>query len=358
MAWRWISLLWLALGVVAATQTVVSMHSAGMHHDWVLLFTVTLARWLPWVPATIGILFLERVLPLFGPRRAFAWTAHVAAVALIALAMATWVALLTVWFNPFGDSPPPQFAAAWTDAFNSNALSTVVQYAIVLMIQHAIASRERDAVQAAQVAQLNERLAQAQLNALRHQIEPHFLFNALNAISGLIREGRPDAAVEMVIALSEFLRRTLNGLPRQEVPLHEEVEFTRQYLAIQKVRYGGRLHFDIDVPDDLGGAAVPNLILQPLVENAVVHGIAKRAAAGVIHVAAARDDGTLILRVSNDGPPLPHKRDAIGTGIGIANVRQRLEGLYGAASSFALRDRSAGGVEASISLPLRRAETV
>jgi LytS/YehU family sensor histidine kinase len=204
-----------------------------------------------------------------------------------------------------------------------------------------------------EVAQLSEQLAQAQLNALRRQIEPHFLFNALNAISGLIREGRSDAAADMIAALSDFLRRTLAGSSRQEVRLIDEMEFVQSYLVIQQARFADRLRVDIDVPGDLENASVPNLILQPLVENAVKHGIAKRKDGGAIRITAAAHGNLLLLSVSNDGPILPVGRGEGNRGIGISNVRSRLRGLYGNDSALDMRDRIEGGVEVSMSMPLR-----
>lgn len=339
-SWLWISLAWLALAVIDASQTVVAMHSMGMHHNWALLFSVWVLGWLPWVPATALILWIDRRFPFRDARWATPLALHVSAGITIALAVAAWQSLLNVAFNPTGPVAPPALLAQSISTLYLSLLSTPILCAMVLVVKNALAARE-----------LSQRLSLAQLRALRHQVEPHFLFNALNGIAGLIRDGREEEAVQMIVALSDFLRRTLNGSQVQEVPLREEVEFTRQYLAVQKMRFADRLNVDIDVPSDLEGVSVPNLILQPLVENAVVHGIAKRAQAGLVRIAAGRQSGTLILRVFNDGPSLTAASRG-GGGIGIANVRDRLLHLYGDASKLDLRD-SGSGVEASISIPLR-----
>ena len=161
-------------------------------------------------------------------------------------------------------------------------------------------------MQQTETARLNEQLSKAQLNALRRQIEPHFLFNTLNAIAGLVRENRNDAAVSMIAELSDFLRRVVKDSDRQQVPLAEELEFARKYLDIQKARFAERLQFTVDVPTELLPAQVPSLILQPMVENAVKHGIARSGCrVAAIRIAASRSNGTLTLRVYNDGPSLP-----------------------------------------------------
>src|SRR6202790_194860 len=135
-------------------------------------------------------------------------------------------------------------------------------------------------------------------------MEPHFMFNTLNAISGLVRDNRNDAAVSMIVGLSDFLRRAVEDSNRPQVALAEEVEYLRRYLDIQKIRFADRLQVSVDIPAELLQAPVPNLILQPLVENAIKHGIAKRVAGGAIRVAGARRNGNLCLSVYNDGPSL------------------------------------------------------
>ncbi|WP_219341547.1 sensor histidine kinase [Nevskia soli] len=186
---------------------------------------------------------------------------------------------------------------------------------------------------------------------MRRQIEPHFLFNTLNAVAGLVREGRNDSAVSMIAGLSDFLRRTLDASTRQQVPLQEEMDFTRKYLDIQKVRFADRLQLSVDVPVELYSAQVPSLILQPMVENAVKHGIAKRVRGGAIRITASRSDQVLTLSVCNDGPSLPSDWTGARPGIGMSNVRTRLTSLYGDAFELTMRNQNAGGVEVSVSLP-------
>jgi two-component sensor histidine kinase len=349
--WLWIGLVWLALALFDATQTMGVMRAEGMHHNWPVLFAIEALSWLPWVAATALIFWLARRAPLAG-RPSVAWLAHVAACICIGLVFSAWATLLIIDFRPFGPPDPPGFLPHWISDFYDGLLGTIVFYAGVLMIRNILDSRARVATHKTQVAQLNEQLAQAHLSALRRQIEPHFLFNALNAVSGLIREGRSDAAVDMIAALSEFLRRTLADSSEQEVRLSDEMEFVQRYLSIQQTRFADRLRVTIDVPAELQSSAVPSLILQPLVENAVKHGIAKRKDGGTVRIAAAVTGDRLLLSISNDGPVLRAGWNEEDRGIGISNVRSRLRGLYGDDSALDMRARAEGGAEVSLSMPL------
>jgi LytS/YehU family sensor histidine kinase len=226
-------------------------------------------------------------------------------------------------------------------------------YAGILAVQYVLDSGARLAYQQTETARLNEQLAKAQLDALRRQIEPHFLFNTLNAVTGLVREGRNETAVSMIAELSDFMRRVLEDSARQEVPLAEEMEFTQRYLAIQKVRFVERLQLSVEVPSELLLAQVPTLILQPMVENAIKHGIAKRAQGGAVRISASRCDGTLTLAVYNDGPGLPASWGTDRPGIGISNMRTRLRSLYGDEFKLKLENQAPGGVEVSVSVPFK-----
>jgi len=253
--------------------------------------------------------------------------------------------------NPYALTPGPSpFLQMWLRKFYSGLLSTLILYGLILLVAHIGETQRRFVLQQAETARLNEQLSKAQLNALRRQIEPHFLFNTLNAIAGLVREQRNDAAVSMIAGLSDFLRRVVNDSDRQQVPLSQELEFTQKYLDIQRVRFGDRLTFSVDVPAELLSAQVPSLILQPMVENAVKHGIAKRVQGGSICIAASCANGMLTLHIYNDGPSLPADWERTTSGIGVRNVRTRLQSLYADNFEFSLRNRR-GGVEASLSIP-------
>jgi two-component system, LytTR family, sensor kinase len=347
--WFWVAAIWSGVGLFDATQTVFVMRAEGMHHAWLQLFVTLLLSWLPWALATPLVLRLERRYPPAQWRRFSTWGAHLIACAAIGLAYAAWTATLEELLNPWAVNPRPDpFAELWLRKCYDGLLSYVILYAVILIVGYLLDSRERLAIQQAETAHLNEELSKVQLNALRKQIEPHFLFNTLSAVSGLVRENRNEAAVSMIAGLSDFLRRVLEDSDRQQVTLAEELEFAQKYLDIQKVRFAERLEVSVSVPGELVLAQVPSLILQPMVENAIKHGIAKRVQGGAIRIAAVRSNGRLTLSVYNDGPSLPAEWQK---GIGISNVRTRLQGLYGDAFEWSMRNREPDGVEVSLSLP-------
>jgi two-component system LytT family sensor kinase len=212
-------------------------------------------------------------------------------------------------------------------------------------------SRREEAIQLqAQAAQLQAQLADARLAALRTQLNPHFLFNTLHAVSALV-ERDPKGVRRMIARLSELLRTTLDGADEQEVPLEEELAFIRRYLEIMQIRFQGRLVVDTHIEPGVEDALVPNLILQPLVENAIKHGVSKIADPGRIEIRAERDADGLVLRVRNNGPPLEEHKLRADEGIGLRNTRARLSQLYGPAQKLVLRTLSDGGVLAEVTVP-------
>jgi two-component system LytT family sensor kinase len=349
----WIPLWWLALALFDAAKTVGVMRAEGMHHNWPVLFAIEALSWLPWAVATWFIIAL--VQRLRSAPRVVAWSAHVFTALCANAVFAAWTTFLVVTFRPFGPDFPDHAFPHFLSGFTDSLLTTIAFYALILTMNNFFESRGRFVKQNMELAQVNERLAQAQLSALRRQIEPHFLFNALNSIAGLIREKQSSEAITMLVSLSDFLRRTLSESNRQEVPLSEELDFVKQYLATQKVRFAERLQLSVDVPTELQDAAIPNLILQPLVENAIKHGIARRKEGGSVRIAASSQDDQLHISVSNDGPSLAPGWETASTGVGVTNVRARLKALYGDAASFVMNTRSLGGAEVAITLPLRTA---
>jgi hypothetical protein len=210
-----IAAIWPGLGLFAASQTVFAMRAEGMHHAWLSLFATTLLAWLPWALATAPVLNLGHQFPLLTLKRPTrwltSWLVHFTACLAIGLIYAFWTAWLDALFNPFANPSPMPFHLLWLDKFYNGMLSSVLLYATILVVSYGLDSRARLAEQQTETARLNEQLSKAQLDALRRQIEPHFLFNTLNAVAGLVREGRNDSAVSMIAGLSDFLRRTLDG---------------------------------------------------------------------------------------------------------------------------------------------------
>jgi hypothetical protein len=214
---------------------------------------------------------------------------------------------------------------------------------------HLIYRRDRD--RALVASRLESRLAQAQLQVLKMQLQPHFLFNTLNGISVLIHED-PVRASTTIARLSEFLRLTLENSGLQEVPLRKELEFLDRYLQIELVRFGDRLSVDMDVPPELREALVPNLILQPLVENAIRHGVSKRRGAARIHIRAQRENGRLAVHVTDNGAGLNGAASGpLREGVGLGNTRARLHQLYGDDCVLELQGLPEGGVDVSFGIP-------
>jgi two-component sensor histidine kinase len=205
-----------------------------------------------------------------------------------------------------------------------------------------------------QLERLEKSYSQARLNALRMQLDPHFLFNALNTISSHV-ERDPKLTRLMIEHLGDLLRMSLESKDRQEVPLAEELAFLDHYLAIQKIRFGRRLKVEIDIAPEVRYAQVPSLFLQPLVENAIRHGISPRASGGTVAVTAEPADGKLAIRVSDDGAGLPAGWSLEqSTGLGLSVTRERIAGLYPDGNgSFVIRGREEGGTLVEIVLPLR-----
>jgi two-component system LytT family sensor kinase len=218
-----------------------------------------------------------------------------------------------------------------------------------------VGAREHMQLQAARERALRaEALASgARLQALRYQINPHFLFNTLNAVSTLVVERQTSEATRMIARLSDFLRLTLDERTSDEVPLAEELDFVQRYLDIEQVRFGERLRLEISIAPEALDAIVPVLLLQPLVENAVKHGIAAREDGGRIVVRAERRGATLRIVVADDGPGPAASGD--GRGIGLANTRERLRTLYGAAQRLELgaSPDGGGGTQVVVELPFR-----
>lgn len=216
-----------------------------------------------------------------------------------------------------------------------------------LAIDYYLRYRER----ALAVVALDRELAEARLHALEHQLNPHFLFNALNTVSMLVRRGDGPPAVEMLARLSQFLRVTLDGGRRHEIPLTEELAQVDRYLEIERVRFGDRLSVSINASPEARDGLVPALALQHLVENAIRHGIAQRKDGGTVAVTASRSGDRLRVAVTDNGPG---PSGDPGTGTGLPNTRARLAALYGSGASLTLQRGPGGGATASMDLPYRR----
>ncbi|MBI2929810.1 MAG: histidine kinase [Verrucomicrobia bacterium] len=228
-------------------------------------------------------------------------------------------------------------------------------YWVIVSVVHALSYYRRSQERERKAAELTASLAEAKLHALKLQLHPHFLFNALNAIATLVHKD-PHAADDMIANLSELLRLALDSADVQEVPLRQELEFLDRYLEIEHVRLGERLRVEKDVAAATLDAAVPTMILQPLVENAIRHGIEPRKSAGIVTIRATREGELLHLSVCDNGVGLgAANQQRERTGIGLANTRARLAELYGERARLQLSGGDEGGLAVDVQLPFHTA---
>jgi two-component system, LytTR family, sensor kinase len=356
LKWAVIFGFWTIFGTLNATTIYFETVYVGMSHSWWRMVVWQVLIWDVWACFAPLILRLGRRFSLARANWVRPLLVHLLAfIILVAIhtAVGIWI---TNWIEPFDEMgrPFPPFLDNFLTRLTGNFTSDLLIYGIILGIGYAFdyysKYRERETL----AAQLEAQLAQAQLQSLKMQLHPHFLFNTLNGIVGLVRDNDNKAAVNMLVGLSTLLRHALENAGRQEVSLREELDFLELYFDIQQMRFSDRLRVEMKIEPETLEARVPNLILQPLVENAVRHAVAPRISAGLIGVSARRENGSLQLRVYDDGPGLSggwlleHSK-----GIGLSNTRARLEQLYGPEHRFIVRNREEGGVEALISLPLR-----
>jgi two-component system LytT family sensor kinase len=230
----------------------------------------------------------------------------------------------------------------------------IMVYFIVLIACHALEWQRRFHDQQQLASQLKTQLAMAQLEALKMQLHPHFFFNALHSISELMHHDIR-AADNMMVRLADFLRITLANSGSQQIPLEKEIEFLQCYLDIEQVRFRDRLNIVLNIDEKTRSALVPNLILQPIVENAIRHGIAQKSAQGVIRISSAIMEHMLRLEVRDNGPGLranQSQQDVFNSGLGLSNTKDRLFHLYGSSHAFEITQPAEGGVRVMIELPL------
>ena len=280
-----------------------------------------------WCAGTPAILWSATWLPLDHRR----WLRHAAAHLALASAFFILVNLTGHTLTRLLLGEPVTADAIWRTlvlAFSQVFHLALIVYAFILGVGHLLAIRSARRAAELRAERLRADLAEAQLRALRLQLQPHFLLNALNAVGSLILTDRSTEAFEVVGRLGELLRALLATDQHEEVSLRDELDLTEAYVAIEEARLGARLRSDWEIAPDVAGAQLPPMLLQPLVENAIRHGIARRPDGGQLIVRATRGDGRLRLEVCDDGPG-PVDGDAEGTGIGLENTRRRLEHLYG-----------------------------
>jgi sensor histidine kinase YesM len=228
----------------------------------------------------------------------------------------------------------------------------ILCYGTIVAVESSLRSYRRFEKGKIRAAKLSSQLGRARLQALKMQLHPHFLFNALNSLSELMQED-PEAAQQMIKNLEKFLQLTMKSNHVLEVPFEEELEFLKCYLAIEYVRFQNRLNIKMDIEPQILKVAVPNLVLQPLVENAIRHGIAPRKSAGQIEIKASRKNGMLMVSIQDNGPGLSRtQRKILPGGLGISNTRERLRQLYGNHHRFEMINAPEGGLIVTLEIPV------
>ncbi len=337
--------IWTVVALITMAHYVLMYQMEDRPYDWLNGLAMNFAQWYLWAAATPLVVWLARRIPIERPRVGRALALHAGACIAIALVQTAYIAQIALWTWTGGGEVWPYWKMFLGMTYTLHL--HVLIYGAIVGVTYAYDNYTR-------ATRLESQLASAQLEALRAQLQPHFLFNTLHGIAGLIRNGQNAAATNMIAGLSDLLRASLDNSGKQEVSLEEELEFVGRYLDIQRMRFSDRLTVEVDAAADTFDALVPNLVLQPLVENALRHGVSQRAAAGSLTIRARREDGWLHLSVLDDGPGLAKSTpDGNGSGIGLSNTRARLAQLYGDAFRFDVHDRATGGVEAMLAIPLR-----
>ena len=348
---RWIKWLlwfgfWTSIGLSFAFQFYISSAKAGLEVTWRQAVSYALGDWYVFAVLSIPVVWLARRFDFESGNRARSLAVHLPASLVFSLAYMVLRAWVGRWQSEasFAEAFQPLLVKTW----HFNLLIYWVIVAVSFAFDYYRKYREREL----RTMELEKQLAQAKLQALQMQLNPHFLFNTLHSISSLMHQD-VEAADGMITRLSDLLRTALDSSDTQEVTLRQELEFLQRYLEIEQTRFGRRLTVKTDVAPDTLDARVPNLILQPLVENAIRHGIEPHAKPGRIELRSQREAGTLVLEVCDNGAGL-RKDEPAGERVGLSNTRARLRTLYGDAHGFELRDAPGGGLLVRLIIPFRK----
>jgi two-component system LytT family sensor kinase len=319
---------------------------------WRRVITSSLGQWYAWGALFPGIYWLARRFPLESPRLASRLSVHLAVAIFVAFLHPSLQAILVWIIRGFSDPLMLIASRLAHEAFSICTLGFVL-YWVMLLASHTMHFQSRLRAQELRASRLEAQLAQAQLSALKMQLHPHFLFNTLHSISALLH-GDVEAADRMVARLGDFLRLTLENSESQEVTLEQELEFLRCYLEIEMTRFQDRLRVEFDIGPGTLDALTPNLILQPLVENAIRHGIAHRIEPGCVEIRSERRGDKLRIEVRDDGPGFASNT----AGIGLTNTRARLERLYGSGYVLQLNNGTQNGAIVILEIPFRLREAI
>jgi len=337
---------WTLLGLSFASQFYISSAKAGLEVSWKQAVDYALGDWYVFALLSVPVVRLARRFRF----EAGAWAPSLSVHALSSVLFSLAYMVIRAWVGQW------QSQAAFKDVFKPLMVKTwhfnLLIYWVIVAVSNAFDYYRKYRELELHASELEKGLAQAKLQALQMQLNPHFLFNTLHSISSLMHKD-VEAADRMITRLSDLLRAALEGAGTQEVPLRQELKMLELYLTIEQIRFGSRLSVKMNIAPETLDARVPSLILQPLVENAIRHGIEPRARPGCIELEARRQDGALALVVGDDGAGLA-KPEQIKEGVGLSNTRARLRELYGTAHQFQLIRGAKGGVRVELSIPFRK----
>jgi two-component system, LytTR family, sensor kinase len=302
-----------------------------------------------WLALTPVAIWLSRSFRIEVGQRFKTLTIHFVACVVFLLVQVLLFTVIAIPFGWYANLNP--FSTRYFLMILNFTPSNVMFYWGIVVIEHALDYYRKLQERELRASQLEAQLAQSQLQVLKMQLHPHFLFNTLNAISALIRES-PDEADEMVSRLGDLLRMTLENAGLQEVPFKKELDFLKHYLDIEQTRFQDRLKVELAIEPETLDGLVPSMILQPLVENSVRHGVAPRPEGGCIKIKAWRDDSLLRLEVEDDGPGLDGDKP-LKERVGLTNTRARVSNLYGDEHGLRMHHAAGGGLVVSLSIPFR-----
>ena len=306
---------------------------------------------LPWIPVTLGAIALTLRLPLARGRWARHLPVHIAAALALAF-VANVLVVLGFWWSSGQFQGPGALVRAGALWATIRLHLALLIYAAILGITQAVVSLRRARARELQLARVEGQLARAQVEALNAQIRPHFLFNTLHTIGQLWRSGRSEDADAVLDHLGALFHKVHASTSRTAIPLSEELALVREYLAIEQARHPDRLRVSVEAPAETLDVLVPPLILQPIVENAIRHGIAALSDAGRIDVHASRENGRLRLTVCDDGPGPDGASRQPGSGTGLRNARERIAQLYGEAGSLRIASHPPRGTLVTVEIPV------
>jgi two-component system LytT family sensor kinase len=342
---------WTFLSVISAGQQYVGARLQGVESSWMLGLIYAFIDWYTWAVLTPLIIRLSDRYPLGRRRWGQGLSLHLLASIVFPLLQLAILSSVWQWVAP-AQYKAPSLGAMFITMFSRKFHICLLTFWAIVGAGHALRYYRNYRDEELHRSRLNEQLTRTQLEALKMQLQPHFLFNTLNTITALIRRDQRKAE-QMIARLGDLLRLALDNEATKEVTLREEMGFLEKYLEIEQTRFYDRLTIDRQIDPHSLDAYVPNMILQPIVENAIRHGIAKRAGAGLIRLTVERINGSLLLQVRDDGHGLITNMEPDKAGVGIANTRARLERLYGKDHRFELSNAVDGGMEVSIVIPFR-----